>query len=109
MKVLRAIFLIVAALVVSGCVLSQGGANTSLTSSFPLAEPDWIRDGQPIVFEGDTWYPTDNVEWLLDSEVNQMGEYKGVPFYIDKTDVKPFDRLYTRFARNRYRAFETNQ
>jgi hypothetical protein len=109
MKVLRAFLLIGVVFLVSGCVLTQGGPDTSFTSSYPLTEPEWIRDGQPIEFDGEQWYPTDNVESLLDTEVYQAGEYKGVPFYLDKTDVKPFDRLYTRFAKNRYRAFEINQ
>ncbi len=103
-------FLAMAGLVflMSGCIFSQGGSETSLTSSYPLSEPQWIRDGQPIEFEGAAWFPTDNVEGLLDSEVYQAGEYKGVPFFLDKTDVKPFERIYTRFAKNRYRAFEKN-
>jgi hypothetical protein len=96
-------------LLVSGCALLGGrSAEKSLTSSYALTEPEWIRDGQPIEFEGALWYPTDNVEGLLDSEVYQAGEHKGVAFFIDKMDVKPFDRLYTRFAKNRYRAFEKN-
>jgi hypothetical protein len=94
------------ALLVSGCVLTQGGPDRSFTSSYPLTEPQWIRDGQPIDFEGALWYPTDNVEGILDTEVYQAGEFKGEQYYLDKTDVKPFDRLYTRFAKNRYRAFE---
>jgi hypothetical protein len=97
-----------AVLLISGCVLSQGEAEKSITSSYPLTEPEWVRNGQPIEFEGTPWYPTDNVEGLLDSEVYQVGEYKGVAFFIDKVDVRPFDRLYTRFAKNRYRAFEKN-
>jgi len=108
MKVYRLFMMIGAALLVSGCVLSQGGPERSLTSSYPLTEPQWVRDGQPIEFEGALWYPTDNVEGLLDTEVYQVGEYKSVPCYLDKMDVKPFDRLYTRFAKNHYRAFEKN-
>jgi hypothetical protein len=108
MKVRRLFLMIGAAFLMCGCVLSQGGPDKSLTSSYPLTEPEWIRGGQPIEFEGAAWYPTDNVEGLLDSEVYQAGEYKGTAFFLDKTDVKPFDRLYTRFAKNRYRAFEKN-
>jgi hypothetical protein len=92
----------------SGCAFISGGSDKSLTSSYPVTEPEWIRDGQPIEFENVPWYPTDDVEGLLDSEVYQVGEYKGVVFFIDKVDVKPFDRIYTRFAKNRYRAFEKN-
>ncbi len=72
----------------------------------PLTEPDWIRDGLPIEYDHSLWYPTREVENLLDAEVYLLGESRGVKFFCDRTDIKPFERIYTRFGKNRYRAFE---
>ena len=69
-------------------------------------EPGWIRDGEPIEFEGKSWYPLDVVEDLLDTEVFIVGRYQDVEFFVDRVDVRPYNRLYTRFSRNKYRAFE---
>ena len=89
-----------------GCVLPQRGNEPSIATSTQLTEPVWIRNGEPIVFEAEDWFPTDEVENLLDAEVYEAGMFRGVPFYIDKTDVRPFERIYTHFSKNRYRAFE---
>ena len=69
-------------------------------------EAEWIRNGEPVEFEGEKWYPADAFENLLDSEVYLVGEYRGVSVFVDMTDVRPYERLYTRFARNKYRFFE---
>ena len=76
---------------------------------FPSIEAEWIQNGDPIEFEGELWYPTDGVENLLDSEMYLVGEYRGVQFFIEKTDVRPYDRLYTKFAQNRFRYFQKKQ
>lgn len=72
----------------------------------PLVEANWIRDGQPIEYGGEKWYPVDDVEILTDSEVYQIGEYKGVQIFADKIDIKPYHRLYTKFGKNKFRYFE---
>ena len=43
---------------------------------------------------------------FLDSEVSVVGEYQSVQFFIDKVDVRPYERLYTKFGRNKFRLFE---
>ena len=68
-------------------------------------ETDWIRNGDPIQFEGELWYPQDGTESLLDSEVYLLGEYRGVQFFVDKLDVRPFNRLYTKFGVNKFRYY----
>lgn len=73
--------------------------------AFPETEVAWIREGEPIEFEGELWYPTDSMEILLDKEVYLLGEYQGVEFFVDKADVKPYNRLYTKFHENKFRAF----
>ncbi len=86
------------------------GCNTLPTKPDPVRimnwEPSWIRQGQPIIFEGEKWFPQDDVENLLDSELYFLGEYQGVEFFAEKTDVRPYGRLYTKFAKNKYRLFE---
>ena len=46
-----------------------------------------------------------DVENLMDSEVFQIGEYKDVQIFVDKLDVKPYQRIYTKFAKNKFRYF----
>ena len=69
-------------------------------------EAEWIRNGEPISFEGEMWYPKDTVETLLDSEVILLGEYRDVQFFVDKIDIRPFARLYTKFHEKRFRVFQ---
>lgn len=69
-------------------------------------EAEWIRNGEPIKFEGALWFPADDVESFLDAEMRLMGEQNGVQFFVDKVDVRPFNRLYTKFDKNKFRFFE---
>lgn len=90
----------------TGCAQSPG--NVGNLQSYPVApvEAPWIRDGESVEFEGELWYPADGTEGFLDTEVYFLGEYRGVPFFADKVDVRPFERLYTKFGKNRFRYFE---
>ena len=106
MKIHRFIFIIFL-LLLAGCTTTRNG-NLGDLQTFPIhtSEPEWIRGGEPMEFEGDLWYPQDGVEVFLDSEVMYMGEYRGTQFFVDKVDVRPFERLYTKFAKNKFRYFE---
>lgn len=75
----------------------------------PLWEAEWIRNGEPIEFEEEKWYPIDSVENLVDLELYPVGTYRDVEFFVEKVDVRPYDRLYTKFGRNKYRVFEKQQ
>ncbi len=90
-----------------GCVRSNAG-NDGLLQSYlvPVVEAAWIRNGDPIVFENHRWYPVDDTEALLDEEVFQVGEYQNVPIFVLKIDARPYDRLYTKFAKSKFRYFE---
>lgn len=89
-----------------GCQSTTG--NVGDVHSYPMTsiEAQWIRDGGPIKFEDELWYPADDTEIFLDPEMNLLGEYQGVQFFNDKTDVRPYGRLYTKFGRNKFRFFE---
>lgn len=106
MTKIRIILLCCSLAACAGCVLSQRGSGPAIISATQLTEPAWIRNGESILFESQYWFPTDEVENLLDSEVYEAGMYRDVPFFVEKTDVRPFDRIYTHFSKNRYRAFE---
>lgn len=99
-------------ILILACFLGAGCAGlTSQTKLNPTSfdyletEPKWIQDGEPIEFEGELWYPTDEIEILLDSEVYLMGEYKGTQYFIEKVDVRPYTRLFTKFGHNKFRIF----
>jgi len=74
--------------------------------TIPESEASWIRDGQPLLFEDEEWYPQDAVEILIDEEVILLGQYLGTQFFVEKRDVRLYNRLYTKFGKNKYRLFE---
>jgi len=88
-----------------GCNGTFAGAHKDANYLVPAEEASWIRDGDPIVFENESWYPKDDIDVLVDDEVYFLGEYNGVQFFVEKMDVRPYNRLYTKFAQNRFRAF----
>ena len=91
-----------------GCASMGSSSNAGQLQSYPapVVEAGWIRNGDPIIYEGKQWFPVDDVESMLDSEVYQIGEYQGVQIFVDKVDTKPYDRIYTKFAKGKYRYFE---
>lgn len=92
----------------SGCAQMDMNKNKGHLQSYPIpaVEAGWIRNGEALEFEGKSWFPTDDVENLLDEEVYKVGEYKEVGVFVEKIDTKPYERLYTKFARGKFRYFE---
>ena len=104
-------------LIVINCIFAAGGlagcAGSSVSNGgqlesyrAPAQEAEWIINGDPIEYDGKLWYPQDGTANLYDAEVYLIGEYRGVQFFVEKIDVKPYNRLYTKFGRNQYRYFE---
>jgi hypothetical protein len=92
--------------VLAGCTHSKGGNAGHLQSyPAPVIEAGWIRNGDPIVYDGEKWFPVRDIENLTDPEVYQIGEYKGVQIFVDKIDIKPYQRIYTKFAKGKFRYF----
>ena len=90
-----------------GCASVNSGNNGQVqTYPSPVIEAGWIRDGKPIEYDGSRWYPVNDYEVLQDSEVFRIGEYKGVQIFVEKIAVKPYERLYTKFDKNKFRYFE---
>lgn len=106
MRMKSLFFILGMILVISGCQSSAGNIGQLQSYQIPTSEAAWIQDGEPIEFEGENWFPRDGTESLIDSEVQLVGEFRGVQFFTDKEDVRPFARLYTKFGRNKYRYFE---
>jgi hypothetical protein len=84
----------------------KGNVGLMPNYAIPQEEAAWIRNGEPILFEEEYWYPQDNYDVLLDSEVIPVGEYQGVQFFVGKIDVRPYDRLYSKFGKNKFRIFK---
>jgi hypothetical protein len=101
------VLVMVGALGFAGCSSGNAGNKGQLQSyPAPVIEAGWIRNGEPVVLQGQQWFPVRDVETLMDSDVYQIGEYKGVQIFVDKLDIKPYERIYTKFAKNKYRYFE---
>ncbi|MCA9400776.1 MAG: hypothetical protein KC713_04055 [Candidatus Omnitrophica bacterium] len=98
------ILLIVVSL--NGCSGTTGNIGQLQSYEFSTREADWIRNGEPIEFEDALWYPADGVEVLMDNEMILLGEYQGVQFFVEKMDVRPYERIYTKYGRNQFRFFE---
>lgn len=104
-KVLVMFVLLATAASLAGCQGAATSIRKDVAFLVPELEASWIRDGQPLIFEDEAWIPTDDIEVLTDKEVYLMGEYKKIQFFVEKADVRPYDRLYTKFAENRFRAY----
>jgi len=74
--------------------------------AIPDLEAEWIRNGEPIVFDGKEWHPQDRFDVLLDSEVYFLGEYQGVAFFAEKIDIRPYNKIFTKFGRNKFRIYK---
>ncbi len=105
MRVFGLLSLVLSLLFLAGCATQTGNVGNVQSYMSPSVEAKWIRDGEPIEFEGELWYPADGIESLLDSEVYHIGEYKDVQIFIDKLDVRPYERLYTKYGKNQFRYF----
>jgi hypothetical protein len=90
-----------------GCASVNSGNDGQVQSyPSPVIEAGWIRNGEPIEYDGNKWYPVNDYEVLQDSDVFQIAEYKGVQVFVEKIAVKPYQRLYTKFDKNKFRYFE---
>lgn len=101
---------ILAVFLLAGLTASCSGlsGNSGRLPSYPVpdVEAAWIRNGESLVFEGEKWAPERAVEILSDDEVMIVGEDRGVQIFIEKVDIRPYNRLYTKFARNKFRIFK---
>lgn len=105
-KIILMVFVFSIAVALSGCQGKSASRKRDIKYFVPEIEAQWIRDGNPIEFEDELWYPRDNVDILLDEEVYRIAEYRGVEVFADKVDVRPYDQLYTKFGKNKFRSFK---
>ncbi len=94
--------------VLGGCAGLRNSGNDGQMQSYPAPsiEAGWIRNGEPIEYDGQKWYPVNDYEVMKDSEVYQITEYKEVQVFVEKIATKPYERLYTKFAKNQFRYYE---
>lgn len=100
-EVLKTIFALLI-LSFAGCAASQSG---SFSREYKSKEAGWIKEGKPIIFEARSWYPTEYIENHIDSEMDYVDQFQNVPFYVERRQIKPFDRIYTKFDYHKYRLF----
>lgn len=101
----RGILFFAAAVVLVGCTHAQHNEGLMAKYAVPEIEAEWIRNGEPIDFDGQLWYPQDRYDILLDSEVFYKGEFRGVAFFVEKIDARPYEKVFTKFGRNKFRVF----
>ncbi len=99
------LFLIIGCVVLVGCFPKSHPDYLPQIYKAPDTEAPWIRSGEPLVYQDRKWMAADDTESLTDMEVLKVGEYQDVEFFAAKEDVEPYQRLYTKFGRNRYRYF----
>lgn len=99
---------LLSAVFAAGCVNGRTGNNDGQLQSYPYpaVEAEWIRNGGPLEYAGQKWFPVNDVEVLTDPEVTPIGEYKGTQIFADRIDTKPYDRIYTKFSKNKFRYYE---
>jgi hypothetical protein len=107
-NLLLTVFLVGSAGMFSGCMSMSSSGNNGQVQSYPapVIEAAWIRNGEPITYDGRKWYPANDFETLDDSEVFQIGEYKDVQIFVEKIATKPYDRIYTKFDKGKFRYWE---
>jgi hypothetical protein len=90
----------------SGCASPGVETGNVMKKGDPDAEPAWIRNGEPLEFEGELWYPQDGIEIFIDSEMFLVGEFRDIKLFVERADVRPYSRIYTRFGKNKFRYFK---
>ena len=105
-QILKCCQIFIVVCLISGCSGLSPQDESPQIYPIPTAEAQWIRDGQPIEWEHEQWFPQDNIEVLTDEDVYLLGEYEGVQIFVEKVDVRPFERLYAKSGKNQYRLFE---
>ena len=99
------LMIMVLSITLAGCFPKSRSEYLPQIYKAPDVEAQWIRGGEPLMYKDQEWIPADDTENLTDTEVYKLGEYRDVLFFAAKQDVEPYQRLYTKFGRNRYRYF----
>jgi hypothetical protein len=100
------VIVVVVFLSAGGCVTTPVRKQQGVHFVAPVKESEWIRNGEPVEFEGEMWYPQDDIEILEDSEMLLIGNYEETQLFIEKVDVRPYNRLYTKFGQHKFRIFK---
>lgn len=88
--------------IAAGCAANS---QFSPGKDYAAKEAAWIKDGKPILYDNKSWYPTEFIENHLDKEMEYIDSFQKVPFYVERRQIRPYDRLYTKFDYHKYRMF----
>ncbi len=70
------------------------------------AENDsWYRRGEPVIFEGEFYYPAGPDVFFNGNVMFRSGHYNGVPLYADAT-IEPYSVVLVPVGRNLMRPYE---
>ena len=70
------------------------------------AENDsWYRRGEPVIFEGQLYYPAGPTVFFNGNVMARSGDYNGVPLYTDTT-IEPYSVVLVPIGRNLMRPYE---
>jgi hypothetical protein len=69
------------------------------------ANAEWQVNGEPVVLQGNRYYPTRTYRTYDANVMAQIGLNEGVPIYADTT-LEPYSVIYIPVGRERLRAYE---
>ncbi|MEW6008659.1 MAG: hypothetical protein AB1629_03400 [Candidatus Omnitrophota bacterium] len=98
----KGILVLFLAIVLAGCAGSYAARRNI---DYAIKEAEWIKDGKPLIYDNKSWYATEFIENHLDNEMEYVGEFQNAPFYVERRQIKPYNRIYTKFDYHKYRLF----
>jgi hypothetical protein len=69
------------------------------------ANAEWQVNGEPVMLQGNRYYPTRTYRTYDANVMAQIGVNEGVPIYADTT-LEPYSVIYVPVGRERLRAYE---
>lgn len=93
------------ALLVSAPVLAQVNYRPNDPPIVTAENDTWYRRGEPIVVDGEFYYPTGPVVFFNGDHMVRTAQYNGVPVYAD-TLIEPYSVLLVPIGRGQMRPYE---
>jgi hypothetical protein len=91
---------------------ASGAASAAQIQSRPSDPPivtadndAWYRQGEPVQFAGDVYYPAGATVFFNGNTMVRSGHFNGVPLYTDAT-IEPFSIVYVPLSRGLMQPYE---